>query len=74
MMIAPRTYTATAKTRKRCPHCGKMVEAGTIAVFRTFVRETSWGFMPGGYIGARKHQITHAYHEGCAKVAPEMRQ
>ena len=68
-----RHYPTTARARKRCPSCGKMVERDTPCVARTFTRETSWGFMPGGYIGPRSHRVTHLYHPDCAAQARELR-
>lgn len=67
-----RVFRAPAKTRKRCPMCNRMVEVGDDVVIRMSVKETSWGFMPGGYIGVRTAQRTHLYHPACAEQSPEL--
>lgn len=64
-MLDSQTYTATLRTRKRCPHCGKMVEVGTRAVMRACRIRTHGSLM-------KSHTNTYAYHTDCAAVAPEL--
>lgn len=67
------TFTSTARTRKRCPHCGKIIEVGERCVVYNFKRHR-WGWQAGGFIGESSHPRTHLYHPSCAEIAPELQE